>query len=311
MPDWTQTRIALPGGRGFDRWTLDSGRPGLRIAIFGGVHGDETEGVIAASRLAGMALGLEAGRIDVVPVVNESAYAADTRLTPEDGGNLARVFPGRADGTPTEQIAYALTSRILPGCDLLIDLHTSGRTLDIPFTIGYIHDGRDARGLSERAARAFGADFIWRHPVRPPGRTLNGCDAAIYTEAPGAGPTSLEAAGRFVAGVLRALDALGLLEAPLAPPADRPAQRIVGGNDVELDPLATAHDGLFIHRARAGQAVRQGDLLGLVVDRKGETLEEICADRDGWLVSLKQRPPVRKGEPVAGLAIADADRPAG
>lgn len=305
MAEWVRTRVGLPGGRGFDRWTLDSRRPGYRVVIFGGVHGDETEGAIAASRLAGMPLGLKAGSVTVLPIVNEEAYAADTRLTPADGGNLARVFPGRPDGSPTEQIAHALTSDVLVGCDLLIDLHTSGRTLDIPFTIGYIDDGRDTKGLSERAAKAFGADFIWRHPIRPPGRTLNGADAAIYTEAPGAGPTGLEYAMNFADGVLRVLDELGMLERPLVPRSTRVAQRIVGGNDVELDPLATTCEGLFIHRSRSGQKVRKGDLLGLVVDRRGETLEEIRAGVDGWVVSLKVRPKVAKGEPVVGLAVAD------
>lgn len=308
MAEWTKTRVALPGGRGFDRWTLDSGAPGYRIVIFGGVHGDETEGVIAASRIAGMALGLTAGSVTVLPIVNEEAYRADQRLTPADGANLARVFPGRKDGSPTEQIAYALTSDVLVGCDLLIDLHTSGRTLDIPFTIGYIDDGRDAKGLSERAAKAFGADFIWRHPIRPPGRTLNGADAAIYTEAPGAGPTGLDNAIAFSDGVLRVLDELGMLERPLVARTTKAAQRIVGGNNVELDPLATTHDGLFIHRSKSGQKVKKGDLLGLVVNLRGETLEEIRADVDGWVVSLKYRPQVVKGEPVAGLAVADESR---
>lgn len=105
--------------------------------------------------------------------------------------------------------------------------------------------------------------------------------------------------------MLRVLDELGMLEKPLVPRSSKPAQRIVGGNNVELDPLATKHDGLFIHRSKSGQKVKKGDLLGLVVNLKGETLEEIRADVDGWVVSLKYRPQVTKGEPVAGLAVAD------
>lgn len=305
MTTWIRTRIALPEGRGFDRWTLASGRPGLRVVVFGGVHGDETEGVIAAHRIARTALGLKSGSVDVIPIVHEAAYLSDSRLSPIDGGNLARVFPGKPEGTATEQIAFALTSQILPGCDLLIDLHTSGRTLDIPFTIGYIDDGRDRKGLSERAARVFGADFIWRHPVRPPGRTLNGADAAIYTEARGAGATSLEAANAFADGVLRVLDELGMLERPLVAKATNTSRRIVGGNNVELDPVASGHDGLFIHKTTVGQKIAKGQVLGLVVDLAGTTIEEIRADVDGWLVSLKQRPQVRKGDPVVGIAVAD------
>jgi predicted deacylase len=131
---WTQTRVLLPDSAGFDRWRLDSGTPGLRVVIFGGTYGDETEGVIAASRIAGLDLGLASGTVEVVPVVHEAAFAADTRTSPHDGGDLARSFPGRADGTPTQALAHALYTQVLAPvgrlpCDLLIDLHTAGRNL--------------------------------------------------------------------------------------------------------------------------------------------------------------------------------------
>ncbi|MBL8838643.1 MAG: succinylglutamate desuccinylase/aspartoacylase family protein, partial [Alphaproteobacteria bacterium] len=126
MTAWTSTRIALPEGRGFDRWTLDSGRPGLRVVVFGGTHGDETEGVIAANRLAGADLALTSGVLEVVPIVHEAAYYNDTRISPLDDGNLARVFPGDPGGTPTQVLAHALRTKVLAGADLLIDLHTSG-----------------------------------------------------------------------------------------------------------------------------------------------------------------------------------------
>jgi predicted deacylase len=186
---WTRTRVPLPGGAGFDRWRLESGTPGLRVAILGGVHGDETEGAIAAHRIAGMELGLASGTVEVVPVAHEAAFAADTRTSPADGGYLARSFPGRADGTPTQALAHALSTQVLapaggPPCDLLIDLHTAGRSLAIPFLAGHIDDGRDARGLGRRAAHAFGADFVWRHQARPPGRTLSALWVAVLARRP-------------------------------------------------------------------------------------------------------------------------------
>ena len=90
--------------------------------------------------------------LEVVPVVHEAAYHADSRISPLDGGNLARVFPGDPNGKPTQRLAHALQTQVLKGADLLIDLHTSGQTYDIPYLAGYIDDGRDRKGLSERAA---------------------------------------------------------------------------------------------------------------------------------------------------------------
>jgi predicted deacylase len=302
---WTSTRVALPGGTGFDRWRLDSAGPGLRVVIFGGTHGDETEGVIAATRIAGMELGLRAGTVEVVPVVHEAAFFADTRISPLDQGDLARSFPGRAGGSATQQLAHALDTQVLRGADLLIDLHTAGRSLVIPFIAGYIDDGRDARGLAARAAHAFGADFVWRHPERPPGRTLSGLDAAIYTEAPCPGPVDPAYVERYVAGCLRVLDALGMLARALVPPPAGASRRIVSGGNVDSDMQRVATRGLFIAKVDGGDQVAKGQMLGVVTDMRGTVLEEVRSPYDGWVVVLARRPHVKPGDGVVAVAIAD------
>ena len=75
--------------------------------ITAGVHGDEYEGPAA---IGAVAAALAAKRINgsviAVPVVNPPAFGAAQRLSPLDGLNLARCFPGRADGKPTERLAY-------------------------------------------------------------------------------------------------------------------------------------------------------------------------------------------------------------
>ena len=55
---------------------------------------------------------------------------AATRLSPLDGKNLNRSFPGRADGTMTEIIAHYLTTVLFPLADIVIDIHTGGRSTD-------------------------------------------------------------------------------------------------------------------------------------------------------------------------------------
>jgi predicted deacylase len=305
MKSWTKTRIAVTDETGFDRCTLDSGRPGPHVVVFGGTHGDETEGVIAANRLAVMEPGLKAGRLEVVPVVHEAAYLADRRTSPLDGRDLARTFPGDPQGTQTQRLAHALHTQVLSGIDLLIDLHTSGQNWDIPFLAGYIDDGRDKKGLGRRAAAVFGADFIWRHEERAPGRTLSDLDAAIYTEAPCAGPTSLEMAERYLQGVLRVLNELGMLQKPLAPPAPRPGRRIASGGDVDKNLTAVRTEGLFIPKVGQGEKVAKGQLLGVVVDRKAKVLEELRASEDGWIVVLRRRPHVKPGDQAVAVAIAD------
>ncbi|MSP48641.1 MAG: hypothetical protein EXQ95_04870 [Alphaproteobacteria bacterium] len=305
MPAWTRSRVSLPNDRGFDRCRLDSRRPGLRVVVFGGTHGDETEGVLAANRLAGADLALMSGVLEVVPIVHEAAYFNDTRISPLDGRDLARTFPGDPAGTPTQQLAHALHTQILAGADLLIDLHTAGSYLDIPYLTGYIDDGRDKKGLGERAAKAFGADFIWRHETRAPGRTLSDMDAAIYTEAPLPGPTDAAFADRYYDGVLRVLAELGMLDRSAAPKPEKPSRRIVSGGDVDKDMQPVGRAGLFIHKVRHGEKVAKGQVLGQVIDVRGAVLEEIRSHYEGWVVVLKRRPHVKPGDQVVGVAVAD------
>jgi predicted deacylase len=305
MPSWTRSRVSLPENQGFDRCRLDSGMPGLRVVVFGGTHGDETEGVLAANRLANAELPLLAGILEVVPIVHEAAYYNDTRTSPLDGGNLARVFPGDPKGRPTERLAHALHTQVLAGADLLIDLHTSGQTYDIPFLAGYIDDARDRKGLGERAAKVFGADFLWRHVERAPGRTLSDMDAAIYTEAPLPGPTDAGFVDRYHDGVLRVLAELGMIDRAAAPKPASPARRITSGGDVDKDLQPATTTGLFIPAVRHSEKVAKGQILGRIIDIAGRVLEELRSPHEGWVVVLKRRPHVKPGDQLVAVAVAD------
>src|SRR5919108_584881 len=97
-------------------------RPGgPRLAVVAGVHGNEFPGPLAVGRLS-RSLRPEglAGTVVLVPVANPLAFDAGTRVSPEDGVNLNRVFPGSADGSLTERLAWALVEGIVQDADLAI-----------------------------------------------------------------------------------------------------------------------------------------------------------------------------------------------
>src|SRR4051794_8848897 len=108
---------ASEGGVGFRLHEL--GRAdGPCVVVLGGVHGDETQGVRAAMKVADAAFRSDlAGRLLVVPVAHEAAFQAASRVNPADGGNLARAFPGSPAGTPTERLAHLLEQEVLCGAD--------------------------------------------------------------------------------------------------------------------------------------------------------------------------------------------------
>src|SRR5437868_6928030 len=111
-------------------WTLRQktivGRAdGPHLLITGGVHGDEFEPMAAARQLLRDIVPERLrGRMTIVPVVNEPAFARGRR-TAEDEKDLARTCPGNDDGTLTERIATSF-SRLIRSADFYIDLHTAG-----------------------------------------------------------------------------------------------------------------------------------------------------------------------------------------
>jgi predicted deacylase len=76
------------------------------LAAFGGTHGNEWEGQVAVKRLCQELDPAEiSGKIILMPQLSESACAANQRISPLDGVNMNRAFPGNARGTISYRIA--------------------------------------------------------------------------------------------------------------------------------------------------------------------------------------------------------------
>ena len=104
---------------------------GPTALLTGGNHGDEYEGPVALSRLAQELRAEDVrGRVIIVPFMNTPAFLAGKRTSPIDAGNLNRSFPGRPDGTVTQKIADYFQRTLLPLADVVLDIHSGGRTLD-------------------------------------------------------------------------------------------------------------------------------------------------------------------------------------
>ena len=296
-------RVEVGDGYGFEVWTRRGAGAGPRVVVLGGVHGDETEGALAAGRLAVEDMELTRGVLEVIPICHEAAFSADSRTSPLDGENLARVFPGDPEGTATHRLAHLVFTEVLSGCNLLIDMHTSGQSYQMPVLAGYRGETRNSRSLARQAAEAFGGDFLWRHPQRSEGRTVSVVDQAIYVESPGGGPTDPAQVESYVAGVTRVLALLGMVTD--APPLDKAPIRVTGGGNLDRDMISVGHNGIFLHGVAHGDFVTEGQTLGTVVDAKGATLEELVAPRTGHVMALKSRSSVTAGDLVVCLAELD------
>ena len=114
-------------------YVASSGKPGKTIVAIGGTHGDEYEGPVALKNLVNTfdPNRLAGGRLIVIPVLTVSAFYADQRASAEDGINMNRAFPGKADGSISFRMARFLTDEVLSRADVVIDIHSGGRGYQI------------------------------------------------------------------------------------------------------------------------------------------------------------------------------------
>lgn len=100
---------------------------GPGVAVFGGTHGNEYEGQIAVKRLC---LDLDAakmsGLVVLMPQLSESACRAGTRVSPLDGVNMNRAFPGDARGSVSYRISNFVKTNVFPRVRVVIDMHSGG-----------------------------------------------------------------------------------------------------------------------------------------------------------------------------------------
>lgn len=195
-------------------------RPGPHLLITGGVHGDEFEPIFAIQRLirhfdsTNSEPRLQQGRLSLVPIVNETAFRCGMQ-TAEDGLDLARVCPGRQDGTITERTAFAL-SALINEADGYIDLHSGGTRFSVLPLAGYtLHPDEAIRGRQREFAEAFNLPIVWGTSPELDGRSLSVArDAgvpAIYAEYHGGGRCDPQGVEAYVAGCFNVLSLLGMI----------------------------------------------------------------------------------------------------
>lgn len=288
--------------------TVASKEEGPRLLVTGGVHGDEFEPILAIRRLLRRFEDepLQRGSVTFVPVANEGAYYRGHRCA-EDGRDLARTFPGRPDGSPTEIVAFALAG-LIASADYYIDLHTGGTDLSVLPLVGYSLVS-DPQVLEEqrRMARAFNLPFVWGTSAELEGRSLSVArDAgvpAIYAEYLGSATCSPAGVEAYVEGVLNVMGEIGLIgrEAP----ASRVEQVIEdlrpGSGHMQVRHPAP-RDGFFEPAVALGERVGQGQPLGHVHDFFGDESLAVPAEEAGRVIVLRTFPRVRKGDSVGVVA---------
>lgn len=286
---------------------------GPTALLTGANHGDEYEGPVALSKLAGALQPQDIeGTVIILPFLNYPAFRRGTRTSPIDGGNLNRSFPGRPDGTLTQKIADYLQRQLLPLADYVLDIHAGGKTLDfVPFAAVHVLDDKAQQARCEAAMRAFGAPYAMKMlELDSVGMFDTAAEQAgkvfVSTELGGGGSASARSIAIAERGVRRFLAHAGILRSAPAP-EDSVLLDMPDGDCF----LTCLGDGLLEMCKDLGQAVQAGELLARVheISRTGAPAQDYRARRAGLLAARHFPGLIQCGDTLAVVADVPGLRP--
>lgn len=264
------------------------------VTVIGGTHGNEYEGQVAVKRLC-QDLDAEAmaGLVILIPQLSESACRAGTRLSPLDGVNMNRAFPGDPRGTISYRISNFLKTKVFPRVRVVIDIHSGGREAVFPLCTSF-HRLPDAAQFTEiaKAARLFDTPFLFVYS-RQMGSGLLTDEAeddgkiAIGGEFGSGESVSPEGVLHAYEGSLNVMRHYGLLSGPVRPIArESRHQRLIQTPNL-ADYRPCLRDGIWEPVALPGADLVEGQLIGRLHDFSDHTAPplEIRAHRAGVLIA--------------------------
>lgn len=285
---------------------LRGAKDGPRLALFAGIHGDEP---LACEIVRRLLLAIEpgdlAGELVAVPVANPLAYHALTRVTPLDGMNLNRIFPGDPDGSVTEQIAATLADLLKGNITHLIDFHSGGNFACVDYS--YLHD------QGAEMSRAFGCQVLYRGQSYVGSSTdfalSKGIDAMV-SELGGGSQRIDEFVERGTSGALNVMRTIGMLSGE---PSQPRADQVVVDTVTVLRPKV---GGVLLSdygAERLGTSVPAGTVLGTIINPYTfEELSRLVAPYDPSILVLGREPVtnVHPGDYAFMVADGATARPA-
>jgi predicted deacylase len=282
------------------------GRNANTVICFGGTHGNEYEGQIAVKRLcADLDPERLAGRVILMPQLSESACVANSRVSPLDGINMNRAFPGNARGTISYRISNFVKTRIFPLGRVVVDIHSGGREGAFPLCASF-HPIPDAAQRAETAqvSRLFDTPFVFIYAS-----TM--ASGLLTDEAEAEGKVTLggefgrgESTSRFgvrhaYEGTLNVLRHYGLLDGTIGKirPQGSPDPVLVKADRLE-DYVPCPRDGVWEPVVDLGAQMAEGDLVGRLHDFSDHSSPplEIRARRAGYVIMMHLSARPHKGQ---------------
>jgi predicted deacylase len=283
---------------------INGAKPGPVLALVAGAHGTEYASIIALEKIAQQANPAEmSGALIVLPLVNQASFAQKVpHLNPVDGKNMNRFYPGKADGTQTERISWAISQQVIAKADYLLDFHGGDLDENMRQYAYWAQTGKpELDETSRRMVLAFGLDHIIMQDFRQPGASVT-----ITRYASGIGKPSVAVEAGHAGTVLAEdVDALAegtwsvMRQLKMLPGEARPVAHPLWF--AKYSSVTSEADGIFYPLAAPEAYVSKGMAIGYVTDVFGKRVWEAVAPSNGVILYIGAVPSMKKGDTVANI----------
>lgn len=288
---------------------------GPTLWLNGAVHGDEINGIVAMRKVAFDIEPSELkGSLICTPVCNPVAFQARFKLSNFDYLDLDQQFPGNPKGLLSIRIAYFLFEQIKNRADYLINFHTAGRYNSCnPYTVFKIISNANKEVLQEmeNVAKAFGVYLNCKvdhtkTTCELPG-SLNGaldvnCTrngiVAFMAEVGSGGRLEQENIEIACQGIKNVMNYLKMI-----PGEPKFAKEQIIINKREF--IWCNEAGIVFIHVKPYEFVKEGSVLANITDIFGNTVEDIKAPRDCFVIAVRIDPVVNTGDRIALIGSPD------
>jgi len=285
---------------------------GPSVLVLGGNHGDEYQGQVAIMKLArALTEGQVQGRLILIPSLNFPAALASTRLSPIDGMNLNRAFPGDPHGPVTSQIAHYLAHELFPICDAVIDIHSGGRSMDfVPCSHMHVVSDRVQRQAMLDAMLAWNTEFCFLYTDIAgsgllPVEAENQGKTVITTEL--GGSESIPASVHRIAhdGLVNVLRHLGVLDGQIQSRTSMGLAPSILTQALEArNYLLAPESGIFEVCVELGTKVSVDEPVARIhfLERPDREPLQIVSPKHGYLICMRSPCKTQQGDCIAVIA---------
>lgn len=284
----------------------EDGGTGKRICIVTGTHGDELEGQYVCYEL-GRRLREQMehlkGTVDIYPALNPLGVDSITRGIPMFDLDMNRIFPGSEEGLVPEYVAFKVIEDIR-GADVCVDIHASNIFLrEIPQV-------RVSEITAERLlplAKKLNIDYVWVHGAATVleatlAHSLNVIGVPTLVVEMGVGMRiTLEYGNQLVDGIFCLMKELGIWDGDAAE-----SKKPIISTDGQVGFVNANHPGIFIPHVDHWDSIRQGEVIGEILNPLESRVEEVLrAPWDGMVFTLREYPVVNSGSLIARVLGGD------